>query len=263
VRLTTPLPELPSFISPLLDQLISFDDVEQNAPASQSWSPLPKSRGTGNDTLIAWFGLPYGGPERIILSGFATAAEQGLKGSTRRGSDRAGRPGDELFHRLCGIMADGARTVLLTRWRTGGRTNFELVREFVRELPNAPASEAWQRACLLARETPLEASREPRLKRSNDTGELPTADHPFFWAGYLLVDTSPSTGTEDAAADELEAGKGEPKPAIGKPETQPAPDDTPLPPPDNEENEPTDASPKADPAGDAGNEETAEPATSE
>ena len=88
-------------------------------------------------------------------------------------------------------MADGARTIVLTRWRTGGRTNFDLVREFVRELPNAPATEAWQRACLLARESPLEASREPRLKRSDETGELPTADHPFFWAGYLLVDTSP------------------------------------------------------------------------
>ena len=63
------------------------------------------------------------------------------------------------------------RTILLTRWRTGGRTNFDLVREFASELPNAPAAEAWQRACLLAREAPLEASREPRLKRSDETGE--------------------------------------------------------------------------------------------
>jgi hypothetical protein len=103
-------------------------------------------------------------------------------------------------------MADGARTIVLTRWRTGGRTNFDLVREFMRELPTAPATEAWQRACLLARESPLEASREPRLKRSDETGELPTADHPFFWAGYLLVDTSPRAGSNEAAeVEEAEA----------------------------------------------------------
>lgn len=191
VRMPTPLPEPSRVVSPLLDELISFDEIDLNTQSS-GWSLLPKSRGTAEDALSAWFGLPYGGPERIILSGFVTAAEQGLKGSSRRGAARATRPGDELFQSLCGMLASGARTVLLTRWRTGGRTNFELVREFTRELPNAPANEAWQRACLLARETPLEPAREPRLKRSDDTGELPTADHPFFWAGYLLVDTSPS-----------------------------------------------------------------------
>jgi hypothetical protein len=210
VRLPSPLPEPPAFVSPLLDALIGFDDIEQNAQ-TRSWSPLPKSRGTTDDASYAWFGLPFGGPERIILTGFTTAAEQGLKSSARRGGGRGGRPGDELFHQLCSMMADGARTILLTRWRTGGRTNFELVREFVREMPDAPASEAWQRACLLARETPLEAAREPRLKRSDETGELPTADHPFFWAGYLIVDTSPSLaiGAEEDEADTtaVKAGK--------------------------------------------------------
>jgi hypothetical protein len=149
--------------------------------------------------MAAWFELPYGGPERVLLSGFATAAEQGLKGSTRRRGQAAVRAGDDLFATLCGMMENGARTILLTRWRTGGRTNFELMREFAQELPNSAADEAWQRACLLAREAPLEAAREPRLKRSDETGEAPTADHPFFWAGYLLVDTSPRNG---AATDE-------------------------------------------------------------
>jgi hypothetical protein len=192
-------------VAPLLDSLIGFDEVQSNSAASQDWSLLPKSRGSGGNTLDAWFGLPHGGPERVILTGFTTASETGLKGSSRRGGDRA-RPGDELFYGMCRTMADGARTILLTRWRTGGRTNFELVREFARELLNAPASEAWQRACLLARETPLDAIREPRLKRSDETGEMPTAAHPFFWAGYLLVDTSPRVGVEvddqpDAAAN--------------------------------------------------------------
>jgi hypothetical protein len=96
-----------------------------------------------------------------------------------------------MFQAVCGLMEGGARTILVTRWRTGGRTNFDLVREFAGELANSPPNEAWQRACLLARESPLDATREPRLKRSDETGESPTADHPFFWAGYMLVDNSP------------------------------------------------------------------------
>lgn len=121
------------------------------------------------------------------------------------------------------MMSDGARTILLTRWRTSGRTNFELVREFARELPNAPANEAWQRACLLARETPLDASREPRLKRSDETGELPTADHPFFWAGYMLVDTSPSQDVEAGDAEaEIAKDDKDAKDAMDKPLPAPA-----------------------------------------
>ena len=42
-----------------------------------------------------------------------------------------------------------------------------------------------------ARENPIDQNREPRLKHSNDAGDTPKADHPFFWAGYLLVDTGP------------------------------------------------------------------------
>ena len=86
------------------------------------------------------------------------------------------------------------RTILLSRWRTSGRTNLELVREFVQEHSHATATEAWQRACLLARETPLDAQNEPRLKGLEEADDVPTADHPFFWAGYLLVDTGPRPG---------------------------------------------------------------------
>jgi hypothetical protein len=143
----------------------------------------------------------YGGPPRVIVTGFATAAELGLK-SSRRGAARDARPGSEVFQTLCGMMATGARTILLSRWRTGGRTNLELVREFARVQPQLPATEAWQRACLLAREAPLDAKNEPRLKGLEDSGELPTADHPFFWAGYLLVDTSPRSEEREEPAGE-------------------------------------------------------------
>ena len=185
------MPEPGYLVAPLLDGLVSLDDIDRRDGPASGWWPLPRARNEANDVMS--FGLPYGGPERIVITGFATEAEQGLK-SSRRSGGRRGRPGEEVFQSLCHMMADGARTILLTRWRTGGRTNLDLVREFLRELPQSRATDAWQRACLLARESPLDASQEPRLKRLDETAaEPPRADHPFFWAGYLLIDTSPRT----------------------------------------------------------------------
>jgi hypothetical protein len=146
------------------------------------------------------------------------------------------------------MMANGARTILLTRWRTGGRTNFDLVREFAKESANSPAAEAWQRAVLLARENPIDQTHEPRLKVSKDAGDLPKADHPFFWAGYLLVDTSPRPEKAPAEQPAVPPKSSETKlPAPAKPAE---PSDK-LPPPIAPKNPPAEnapANPKADDA---------------
>jgi hypothetical protein len=62
------------------------------------------------------------------------------------------------------------------------------VREFVQELPFTTSDDAWQRSVFLANDTPLNPELEPRLKLTA-SDRPPKADHPFFWAGYLLVDT--------------------------------------------------------------------------
>jgi hypothetical protein len=65
------------------------------------------------------------------------------------------------------------------------------------------ATEAWQRSVLLARESTLDPALEPRLKRAEKLEEAPTANHPFFWAGYLLVDTGyDPAGVEDEKVDQ-------------------------------------------------------------
>ncbi len=202
ISLPTPLPEQGSLIAPLLDQLVVLDnlDVKKSKKSKQAtsydWSPLANSRGRSADSLRQWFALPFGGPERIVLTGFPTVVENGLKGS-RRSEGRLGTSdlpaGQEIFQAVCGLMATGARTILLSRWRTQGQTNLDLVREYVQELPHVSAREAWQRSVLLARESPLDAQLEPRIKlkksKGPDDGPL-LAEHPFFWAGYLLIDQS-------------------------------------------------------------------------
>jgi hypothetical protein len=65
----------------------------------------------------------------------------------------------------------------------------ELVREFLQELPRETPSSAWQRSVLLARSSELDPTVEPRLKGVSE-GQLPSADHPFFWASQMLIDTT-------------------------------------------------------------------------
>lgn len=207
LRLTVPLAQPGYLVAPLLDELIVLDETDVQLDQPLGWSPLPEARGRTANSLEAWLALPAGGPERVVLTGFPTAAEQGLKGTRRRSAAAGARargpaPGSEIFQSLCGLMATGARTVLITRWRTGGQTNLDLVREFVRELPNTTAAEAWQRSVLLARESPLDPQHEPRLKRPDEAAEPPRAAHPFFWAGYLLVDNSPPASQDEEPADE-------------------------------------------------------------
>jgi hypothetical protein len=101
----------------------------------------------------------------------------------------------------------------LSRWRTGGQSSMDLVREFVQELSHASAADAWQRALLLVTKDTLNGAGEPRLRLTAHE-EAPSADHPFFWAGYLLADT----GTlPQELADKMRDEQAEKDPAAEKP----------------------------------------------
>jgi hypothetical protein len=182
--------------------LIVLDDLA-SGDAPFAWTPIPdKNPGS---RLGDWMGLPWGGPETIILPGFHTAAEHAL--SARRRSPGAG--GSEIFLSVCGMMSCGAQTLLVSRWRTGGQTAYDLVREFAQELPHTTAADAWQRAVLLTADTRLNLAAEPRLKaeprvKPAPGAEAPRANHPFFWAGYLLIDSGSDQEVESDAAGAAE-----------------------------------------------------------
>lgn len=231
VVLPEPMPEQARLVAPVLDGLVALDDVQADSIADAAHL-FPRARNSAKEKASGWVALPVGGPERIAIGGFKTEAQQGLK-TPRRESSRASSlrkasaiPGDEIFQSICNLMANGARMVLLSRWRTGGRTNFDLIREFAKESENGPGAEAWQRACLLARENPIDPTHEPRLKKSDDMGDPPKADHPFFWAGYILVDNGPRPEKTAAGAPpkaDLQPGTSLPAPAKpGKPAAPPA-----------------------------------------
>ncbi len=180
VALPRPLTAPGNVYRVLLDGLIVLDDV-QPAAGPYDWVPLQADHNKSGAPLASWLVLPFGGPEQVILPGFHTAAETSI---------RKGRAsGQEVFLTVCGLMASGARTVLISRWRTAGETSFDLVREFAQELPYVDASEAWQRGVQVVSDAPLEAEHEPRIKDEGPAAARSTASHPFFWAGYMLVDS--------------------------------------------------------------------------
>ncbi|MCH2113879.1 MAG: CHAT domain-containing protein [Pirellulales bacterium] len=181
------LPVPNSISGALLETLVVLDETELNLDEPLVWSPIPEGRSARQTSLGDWLRLPQFGPQRVIFPATHTIAERGGKGSKRRGA--AAPMGTELFLASCGLMASGAQTILLSNWRVGGRSTVEIVREFLQELPHMTAADAWQRSVQLAREMPVEAATERRVKAGKNDA-LITASHPIFWAGYLLLDIS-------------------------------------------------------------------------
>ena len=191
-QLTDPLPGPANVVTTLCDCLVVLADLDGKARGPYDWSPMPLNRGKRGSSLGSWMSLPWGGPQQIVLPGFHTAAENALK---------SGGTGNEVFLAVCGMMATGARTMLLSRWRTGGQTSFDLAREFVQELPHTSAADAWQRSVQLIMDGEVAVEREPRVKQDRTDETRLKADHPFFWAGYLVVDTGAASKAADSVSD--------------------------------------------------------------
>ena len=183
---TDNLPAPSGVLSSACDRFVLMADVEDPDKLPYGWSPAKLDSGKPGSTLADWALLPFVGAEQVVFPGFHTAAEYGLK---RPGT------GEEIFLTTCGLMASGSRTVLLSRWRVGGQSTVELMREFVQELPHTSAGAAWRRSVKLAADRVLDPSAEPRLKPSPAADGL-RCDHPFFWSGYLLVDTGAAPPAE-------------------------------------------------------------------
>lgn len=207
VAVHAPAPAASSIYGTLFHRLVVFDDMVLSDQNPYGWILAPLDKSKAGATLADWLTLPWGGPEVVVLPGFHTAAEDGLTGAKR---GHRGPPGNEVFLSVCGMMANGARTLLLSRWRTGGQTSYDLVREFLQELPNSSASDAWQRAVQLTMDAKINFTAEPRIKHQ-PSDEPPKASHPFLWAGYMLVDSG--TFEKSQLPREQPAGKVAPPPA--------------------------------------------------
>ena len=176
-----------AFVS-LLDGLLVWDDLDNGNQNPLNLAPLQIDRGKDGATIQHWLGIPWESPDVILLPGFHTPTENGLKKMKPKGISRLG---DELFLTSMGLLGAGSRTLLLSRWRTGGRITADLLKEFIQELPNTSAPDAWQRAVQIVEQTPLNPEMEPRVEADPD-GPQVTGGHPFFWSSFVLIDPGDS-----------------------------------------------------------------------
>jgi hypothetical protein len=201
----------------VIDGLVVLDDLANNSQSPLDWSPLPLDGQRRAGSLANWLALPWKTADVMVLPGFHTPSESGLReGAAARGHD--------LFLASCGLMATGARTVLLSRWQTGGQSSRELVRQFVQELPFSTASESWQRAVQLVMESPLDMAYEPRIRSTAGAAPI-NGEHPFFWAGYMVIDSGVLPHNQEAKPEEPPILKIDPpKEEKNVPEVKAAPD---------------------------------------
>ncbi len=177
----------------LLQQLVVLDDIPAPTGSPLNWSPFTGDRGKRNHSLASWLTLPWGGPQLVVLPGFHTPAEKALK--LERGSVQVPN-GDDLFLSAMTLQACGANTILMSRWRSGGRASYDLVGAFLKNDQNMTAAAAWRKAVIDVGVNSLVLAEEPRV-RSAAGDEPPMANHPFFWGAFLLIDSG-----EPAALDE-------------------------------------------------------------
>ncbi|MFM9025306.1 MAG: hypothetical protein ACKON7_08210 [Planctomycetaceae bacterium] len=159
---------------------------------------VPPGAGRAGISFPEWLAPPAKRPRVVLVPGMQTALADGLDPKSL-----PARPGDDLFLPATDLLAAGAQTALLARWRVGGGTCVALMTEVLREAtavpaePREPPAELWRRAVDIVTAEQPDPAREPRLRASAEA-VLADASHPFFWAGYLLVDRG--SGPEPAAA---------------------------------------------------------------
>lgn len=202
-------PKSAKYTAGLFDRLVVWNDVNVAPKKPYDWSPAQYDRDSKSGALADWIEYPWGAPDQVVIPGFHTAAEAYLSPKST---------GYEVFLAACGLMSTGTRTALVSRWRTGGKAPAVLVREFVLGIEKTNASDAWRTATELARVETLDPAVEPRVNKPSDDSDL-LADHPFFWAGYLLLDT----GAEPAAPDEPDGPNAQAEAAKGQQDTDAAP----------------------------------------
>ena len=178
-------------LASLIDELLVLDDVKANSAQPLQWSLIPTREANSSATLESWFAPPWGGPQLILLPGFHTAAESALKGAS---------DGHDLFLTATAMIANGTRTALISRWRNGGQTTYDLLQEFLQELTHTTPAKSWRRAVEVVGANEVDPEFEPRVTGSDPA--LPVhAKHPFLSSNFLLIDRSPDPSTSQDGID--------------------------------------------------------------
>lgn len=182
-----------SLLSAVTDCLLVWVDDWKSGVNPNSFSWIPDTNNKGGHSLIEWLLLPWPGPRQIIAPQFSTAAGSGLKSN-----DLNGR---ELFLLACHAIAGGAQTILISRWNVGDTSSFRASIEFAVAARSLSATDAKLKMVEAIQQLPIDTSETARVRAPADGAGDRKSVHPFFWSGYLLIDTGwrPPVEAEPAA----------------------------------------------------------------
>jgi hypothetical protein len=182
----------------MCDVLVVLDEVNVAGEGPVGLRGLfgrPPDRGAkAGVTFNDWLASPHKRPLRVIVPGLQSAMATGL-------TKPSARPGEELFIATTDLLAAGARTAVVSRWRMGGKSATDLVTEFVRDTddPAAIPAASWRRAVDLVSPEEPDPALEGRIRVAGQA-ILTDMRHPLFWAGYMLIDGGTSVPAEPPAA---------------------------------------------------------------
>ncbi|MCH2179692.1 MAG: hypothetical protein MK106_12900 [Mariniblastus sp.] len=168
-----------NLVGSVADELVVWADLRQSGRGGVfSLLPVQIDQGKEGSTLAGWMSLPLEGPEHIIMPGFTSG---GAAGNRSKGN------GQDMFQLVCGLLASGARTVLVSRWRVGGENSLLQTGEYAYRLRRQRPIDAWTDSVTESRKRELDLLKEPRIKPEKLVQPV-TADHPFFWSGMMLIE---------------------------------------------------------------------------
>ena len=168
-----------------LRRLVVFDEIIADG---WNWAPIVPSDGRRGHGVADWIPAPWGAPRLLVLPALRTPAENSLKN---------GGDGSELFLPVLAAQSTGADAMLLSRWRVGGRSAFDLSTDFLKNYESQPVAEAWKNAVVDLMKRDVVLAEEPRLKTPGRSEEPPKYALPFWWAGYLLIDSGEALSAEE------------------------------------------------------------------
>ncbi|MBQ2788104.1 MAG: hypothetical protein IJE97_00600, partial [Thermoguttaceae bacterium] len=176
-----------------LRRLVVFDEIVADG---WNWAPVVPSDARRGHGVADWIFAPWGAPRLIVLPALRAPAENALKN---------GGDGSEIFLPILAAQSTGADAMLLSRWRTGGRSAFDLSTDFLKNYESEPVADAWKRAVLNLMKRDVVLDEEPRLKTPGRSEAAPSYALPFWWAGYLLIDSGEALSAEELKKLQAEA----------------------------------------------------------
>ena len=181
------------------DTMLVWHTLESdNRNGAYSLAPFFLDKGRNGSSIGQWMLAPWRGVDSVVLPAFSSNAAAGI---------RSRSDGSELFLTTCGLLASGTQRILISRWNPGGKSAVDLSREFVAKTRDMSASAALIESSQTIRESEVSVADEIRVKTSAKSPASLKAEHPFFWAGNLLVDMEgfKATGTADSADADADA----------------------------------------------------------